>query len=139
VQPPPISHLRYSAEEVNELLDILMEVKPIGMMGWERVWTKFSHAFPARECNAESLHQKFKDLQTALVPTGNSTIPNPVSHAINIGRLILTKMHGRNLDKHYSTKISLMAICVIRKKVRIVQRLRFWSMIAHLQMLESGP
>ena len=82
--------LNYTDAEIEYLLDLAEEIKPLGAERWERVGERFrSHfslsAFPR---DTDSLKAKFKTLRLVKKPTGHPDCPPFVKRAKRIYREI---------------------------------------------------
>ncbi|KAG2131631.1 hypothetical protein DEU56DRAFT_688381, partial [Suillus clintonianus] len=97
----PCGSNNYSAADVQVLLDLVEDERPLGQKGWQAIHLKYSewatsHGRPPRK--AMSLETKFKQLVKTTKPTGNGVCPPDVTRAHEIDALINERAGTRDLN-----------------------------------------
>lgn len=78
----------FTRTEVDGLLDLLEEIKPIGRDEWETVARRHNERHPGVDRTVESLRRKFAKLYKTNMGTGNPHMPDDVARAIAIANAI---------------------------------------------------
>ncbi|KAG1732841.1 hypothetical protein EDD22DRAFT_762156, partial [Suillus occidentalis] len=97
----PSGSNNYSVTDIQVLLDLVKDERPLGQKGWQAIHLKYSewarkHERPPRK--VMSLETKFKQLVKTTKPTGNGVCPPDVTRAHEIDALINERAGTRDLN-----------------------------------------
>ena len=81
----------FSPEEVNDLLNSICSVLPIGGEEWDMVEHVHTAAWPDCKRTKESLRRKFRQLYNKKCPTGDPNCPDDVRRAKRLHAYIKAK------------------------------------------------
>lgn len=84
----------YTANEINQMLEIIEDIVPISGAEWTEVETRHYAYYSDMERTAEQLRKKFNNLARTAIPTGSPNIPPSIAHAKRIRGLIIEKTEG---------------------------------------------
>lgn len=82
---------KFTLTEVDDLMGIIDQILPVGMVQWEMVETEFNMAYPTRMRTTDNLRRQFNKNVKKKVPTGNPNIPKYVREAKRIQQEIIAK------------------------------------------------
>jgi hypothetical protein len=88
----------YSAEELNNFLDLVDEIFPISETQWDRVAEHHMLGYPDKGCSVDSLKRKFKELHIKRISTRDPDCPPAVHRAKRLRRAIIDLMDGSDLN-----------------------------------------
>jgi hypothetical protein len=83
--------------EINNFLDIMGDVMPIGPLEWALVVDHHKVLFSNKNRDMQSLRYKFNNLAGTTPPTGDAVIPPLVQKAKDVQRAIEIKMDSRGV------------------------------------------
>jgi hypothetical protein len=84
----------YSAEELDNFLDLVNEILPISATQWGRIAEHNMLRYPNKGCSVDSLKRKFKELHIKRIPTRDPNCPPAVHCAKRLRRAIIDLMDG---------------------------------------------
>ena len=82
---------KFNANEVKDLMRIIGNILPVGMVQWEMVEAEYNHLYPTRMRTTDNLRRQFNRNVKKKVPTGNPNIPRVVREAKRIQQDIIGK------------------------------------------------
>ncbi len=94
IMPPKKRGLKFTVEELKDLLAIIDEIVPIGNTEWEEIWERHNEGYAERDRTVESLKRKFQELVRKKIPTGDPNCPRYVRYANRIFYKIIQATEG---------------------------------------------
>jgi hypothetical protein len=88
---------KFSNKEIDALLSIIEDQKPIGKIGWEQVGNFYNRLYPTKPREEINLRRKFNNLANVRMPTGDPNIPPHVLKAKMIKNLIFEKTEALDM------------------------------------------
>jgi hypothetical protein len=97
--PPKKRGLKFTVEELEDLLAIIDEVVPIGNTEWEEIWERHNKGYAERDRTVESLKCKFQELVRKKIPTGDPNCPRYVRYS-RLGKSKIQTSHSGRVSNH---------------------------------------
>ncbi len=88
----------YSAEELDNFLDIINDILPVSATQWESALEQHLVKYPDKGCTVDSLKCKLKELHIKRIPTGDPHYTLAVCRAKQLSRAIIELMDGSGLN-----------------------------------------
>jgi hypothetical protein len=101
--------------EVNNFLDIMGDVMPIGPLEWALVVDRHKVLFGNKNRDMQSLWRKFNALAGTTPPTGDAVIPPIVQKAKDVQQAIEIKMDSGGLES--KTSVLMVVVLPMREMV----------------------
>ncbi len=86
--------LKFALSEIEILLEVVEVIIPIGNPNWDKILNKHASCYPTKDCTAESLKRKFKELARTKIPTGDPNMPPHICKANHIYYRIVQATDG---------------------------------------------
>jgi hypothetical protein len=104
---------KFTSNEVDALLAIIEEHKPIGKIGWDQIGMCYNRLFPMKkDRGTDNLRKKYNQLANVRMPTGNPNIPPHVLKAKEIKNLIFEKSEALDIGVNPDTTIPTDIACL---------------------------
>jgi hypothetical protein len=85
---------KFTVVEIENLLETIEDVIPIGNPDWERIWQEHLARYPTKGRTSESLKRKFQQLARTKIPTGDPNCPPYIRDAKQIYYKIVQATNG---------------------------------------------
>ena len=99
---------RFTLEELEDLMDIVEQILPIGPNQWEQVENDFNTIYPARMRTTDNLRRQFNKQCKKKAPTGDPNIPSYIRKAKNAQRDIIAKGNAVMLGQDSDTESTVL-------------------------------
>jgi hypothetical protein len=86
--------LKFTVEEIKDLLALINDIVEIGNPEWKLVWSQHNAKYAERDHTLESLKRKFQELTPQKIPKGEPNCPPNVCSAKHIFCKILQATDG---------------------------------------------